>query len=101
MPVLPNGLAPLHEPPPPAPSVLAERTRALLAAPPPAVAASAPKQAQEPPSRASIRAAAPELLAKQNQYMEQWEKLRPSVAGLPLEEQERQRAALKQATVGK
>jgi hypothetical protein len=33
--------------------------------------------------------------------MEQWEKLRPSVAGLPLEEQERQRAALKQATVGK
>jgi hypothetical protein len=98
-PSLPQGQQPFDEPPPPSASVLAEKTKALIASTP-AVAPPPPKQAQLPPSGASLPAVAPEVIAKQAQYLKDWEQLRPSIATLPPEEQERQQAALKQAALG-
>lgn len=40
------------------------------------------------------------LVAKQNDYLQQWERLRPSLAALTPEEQEQRQAALKNATLG-
>jgi hypothetical protein len=99
-PNLPGVQQPLYEAPPPPASVLAERTKAIIASTP-AVAAPAVKQAQLPPSAASLPAVAPEVIAQQDRYLKEWEQLQPTVASLPLEEQERQRAALKQAILGK
>lgn len=39
-------------------------------------------------------------LAKQNEYLRQWEALRPSLANLPTDQQEQRQAALKNATLG-
>jgi len=100
-PSLPGDRQPLQEPPPPSASVLAQQTKALIASAPAGVAVPAVKQVQLPPTAASLPVVAPEVIAKQDQYLKQWEQLRPSLAALPPEEQEQRRAALKQATVGK
>jgi len=101
VPSLPGDRQPLQEPPPPPASVLAQQTKALIASAPAGVAVPAVKQVQLPPNAASLPAVAPEVIAKEDQYLKQWEQLRPSLAALPPEEQEQRRAALKQATVGK
>jgi hypothetical protein len=42
----------------------------------------------------------PDVIRKQSAYLQQWEAMRPSVAGLPTAEQERRRADLKRQVMG-
>jgi len=97
---VPGIRAPFFEPPAPAPEVIAEQARALRArAPLEERATRLEKRTQLQPVEAPA-AVAPELIAKENEYLSKWEKLRPGLAKLSPDEQERQRAALKAETLG-
>jgi hypothetical protein len=52
------------------------------------------------PSLENRATVSPEMLRKQDAYRQQLQKLQPSIDALPAEEQERKRAALKQAALG-